>query len=77
LVAGSAARTLSWSFLNSASAVVTIFSISELACASIKGSVLISTARLRIKPPACFRAASAARASIHALWIARDSISAL
>ena len=55
----------SCAYLNKASVVVTMFSISELACASSKGMVLISTLWLGINVPACFRAASAARASIH------------
>jgi hypothetical protein len=43
-VAGSAARSSSCACLNNASAVVTMFSISELACASMSGTVMIRTA---------------------------------
>ena len=55
---------------------VTMSSISELAWASISGSVLISTDWFGIKRPASFSAASAALASIHAFKTTRDSMSA-
>jgi hypothetical protein len=59
-----------------ASAVVTMFSISELACASISGRVLTSTAWFGSWLPAAFEAARAARASMHALRMVRHSIAA-
>jgi hypothetical protein len=49
---------------NSLSVVVTMFSISELACASSSGSVLISMPWFGINSAACFRSASAARAGM-------------
>src|SRR5581483_6442184 len=53
-----------------------MFSISELARASSSGMVLMSIAWSGIRPPACFSSASAARAPMHALRIARLSRSA-
>jgi hypothetical protein len=45
--------------------VVITFSISELACASNNGSVLMSTAWFGINSPAPFNSANAARARMH------------
>lgn len=47
------------------SAVVTMCSISELACASSNGRVLIRIAGFGSDAAACFRSATAARAAMH------------
>jgi hypothetical protein len=52
-----------------------MFSISELACASIKGSVLMSTDWFGISRRAWLNAASAALASMHAFSTPRVSMS--
>src|SRR5215211_443462 len=54
-----------------------MFSISELACASSNGSVLIKTDGLGISSAAPFNSASAARARIHCLRIGLVSRSTL
>jgi len=56
--------------------VVMMFSISELACASSNGSVLMSTAGFGMSSPACFNSASAARAAMQRLRMALLSNSA-
>jgi hypothetical protein len=53
-----------------------MFSMAELACASSKGNVLMSTPGLGINSPAPFNSASAARARIHCFRIAFVSRSA-
>lgn len=55
--------------------VVTMFSISDLACASSSGIVLIKTTALGLTAVAWRRAAKAARASIHAFRTGLVSIS--
>jgi len=75
LVAASAAPSSDWANWNNRSAVVTIFSISELSLASSSGIVLISIVWFGINSAACFNAASAARASTTCLSTGRVSIS--
>lgn len=57
--------------------VVTMFSISLLACASSSGIELTSTPWFGINCPAAFNAATAVRAEMHALRTTRDSISTI
>ena len=64
LVGRSAASSLP-RYRNSLSAVVTMCSISELACASSNGKVLIRIAGFGSNAAACFSSATAARAVIH------------
>jgi hypothetical protein len=54
-----------------------MFSISELACASRSGNVLIKIVWLGISCAACFNSASAARAAMQCLKMALVSKSAL
>ncbi len=67
LVAGSDVWSSICAYLNNASEVVTMLSISELARASSSGMLLTSTAWFGSCAPACLSPSSAARASMQAV----------